>query len=208
MSAVPAPHPPAHPPRPARYEDILALPEHLVGEIIDDTLYTHPRPAPPHAVAASGLGMGLGPPFQFGRGGGPGGWWIIFEPELHLGRQVLVPDIAGWRRERMPTMPDTAWFELAPDWVCEVLSPGSARHDRIRKMRIYAEFAVPYCWLLDPLARTLEVFALADGHWRVESTHEGDETVRALPFAAVELALSDLWLPVAADDTGGPPPPA
>jgi hypothetical protein len=185
-------------PPPASYDDIRALPEHMVGEIVDGRLYTRPRPAPQHALAASGLGMELGPPFQFGRGGGPGGWWIVDEPELHLGAQVLVPDLAGWRRERLPTMPDTAWFELAPDWVCEVLSPGSARHDRVRKMRVCAQHAVPGCWLLDPLARTLEVFTLAQGQWRVESTHEGEETVRAVPFEAVALALGDLW----------PPPPA
>ena len=178
----------------ATYQDIIDLPENMVGQIVDGELHAHPRPASPHAIASSAVGMGLGPQFQWGRGG-PGGWWIIFEPELHFGPQVLVPDLAGWRRERMPQVPNVPWFELPPDWVCEVLSPTTARLDRIRKMRIYAEQEVPYCWLVDPLARTLEVFTLDKGHWRVESTHEGEEAVRAVPFDAVELALGDLWLP-------------
>ena len=107
--------------RRATYQDVLDAPAHLVAEIVDGTLYTHPRPAPPHALASSSLQGDLSSAFQFGRGG-PGGWWIIFEPELHLGEDIVVPDLAGWHRERMPELPDTAYFALAPDWVCEVLS--------------------------------------------------------------------------------------
>jgi hypothetical protein len=121
----------------ARYEDILALPENLVGEIIAGELHTHPRPAPRHTRAYSALGYSIGGPFDGGIGG-PGGWWILDEPEIHLSEHVLVPDIAGWRRERMPELPETAWFELAPDWVCEILSPSTARTDRALKMPIYA----------------------------------------------------------------------
>jgi Uma2 family endonuclease len=123
--------------RRATYEDLLQVPEHLVAEIIHGQLVTHPRPAPRHARASSSLGDELVSPFDKGRGG-PGGWWILDEPELHLGAHVLVPDLAGWRRERMRSLPDTAWFELAPDWVCEVLSPGTARLDRVEKLPIYA----------------------------------------------------------------------
>ncbi len=146
----------------ATYEDLFDLPENLVGEIIHGQLITHPRPAPKHAVASSAIGDELVSPFQKGRGG-PGGWWILDEPELHLGPHILVPDLAGWRRERMPEMPDTAYFTLPPDWVCEVLSPDTARTDRADKMPIYAEYGVPFLWLIDPVPRTLEIFVLREG---------------------------------------------
>jgi Uma2 family endonuclease len=134
----------ALPPRkPATYQDILDAPENLVAEIINGELHTQPRPAPHHSRASSSLGDELVSPFDKGRGG-PGGWWILDEPELHLGHDVLVPDIGGWRRERMPRLPDTAWFELAPDWVCEVLSPGTARKDRVLKMPLYARYGVQH----------------------------------------------------------------
>ena len=127
--------------RAATYEDLLAVPEHLVAEILFGRLVTHPRPAPRHAVARSALGSVLGPPFQFGRGG-PGGWIFMVEPELHLGAHVVVPDLAAWRRERLPALPETAWIEIAPDWVCEVLSPSTERYDRGDKRLIYAEAGV------------------------------------------------------------------
>src|SRR6476646_4505786 len=109
---------------PDTYADIEALPPNQVGEIVRGVLYANPRPASPHAAAASAVGEELGPPFKRGRGG-PGGWVILDEPELHLGEDVLVPDLAGWRRERMPELPRAAFFTLAPDWACEVLSPST-----------------------------------------------------------------------------------
>jgi len=135
----------------ACYEDLLDLPEHLVGEIIHGVLHSHPRPALRHARAASSLGMELGPPFQRGRGG-PGGWWILDEPELHLGAHVVVPDLAGWQRSRVPQLPDAAYIELPPDWICEVLSPATAKLDRTQKLPIYAQFGVQWAWLIDPRA--------------------------------------------------------
>jgi Uma2 family endonuclease len=119
--------------RPATYQDVIDAPEHLVAGLLEGQLYTHPRPGPPHATAASVLGMDLGGPFHRGRGG-PGGWWILYEPELHLGRNVLVPDLAGWRRTRMPSQPSTAFYELAPDWACEVLSPSTLRVESLRRL--------------------------------------------------------------------------
>lgn len=178
--------------RPATYDDILALPGHVVGEIIDGELIVSPRPAPRHAVAASVLGGELGPPFHGGRGG-PGGWWILFEPELHLGDDVVVPDLAGWRRERMPVMPDTAYFTVAPDWVCEVLSPGTARVDRHKKLAVYARERVGHVWLLDPLQRTLEILRLDKGQWIIAGVHAGDEEVPAAPFESIPLSLARLW---------------
>jgi len=177
----------------ATYADLFDLPDNVVGQIINGVLHTHPRPAYPHARAASTLGMDLGTPFQRGRGG-PGGWWILDEPELHLGPHILVPDLAGWRRERMPQVPDVAYVELPPDWLCEVLSPSTARLDRVEKLQIYAQFEVPWVWLLDPIARTLEVFGLDRGHWRLEATFADDAKAAAPPFEAVALELDALWL--------------
>lgn len=176
----------------ATYADLFDLPEHVVGEIIHGVLHTHPRPAPPHAVAASILRMDLGTPFHRGRGG-PGGWWILTEPELHLGPHVLVPDLAGWRRERLPQMPEEAWFELPPDWLCEVLSPSTAKLDRSQKLALYAQFGVAWVWLLDPREHTLEVFGLDNGRWRLEATYADDALVAAPPFEAVTLELGALW---------------
>ena len=177
----------------ACYDDLRALPENMVGEILGGELHATPRPAPRHARAYSALGFSLGGPFDRGRGG-PGGWWIIDEPELHLGGDVIVPDIAGWRRTRMPTLPETAWFELAPDWVCEILSPSTANTDRAVKMPIYAREGIEHLWLVDPDARTLEVYhRQGDGRWLLLETLKDDDGVRQPPFNAIEFPLSDLW---------------
>lgn len=178
--------------RVADYRDVLAAPPHLVAELVDGELHTHPRPAPRHANAGSTLGMRIGNPFSQGEGG-PGGWWILDEPECHLGRDVLVPDLAGWRRNRMPSLPDTAWFELPPDWICEVLSPGTARLDRVRKLPIYAHHGVAHAWLIDPDQRTLEAYELSGGRWLLIGSHAEDEVIRVPPFDAVELPLDKLW---------------
>jgi Uma2 family endonuclease len=178
--------------RPATYEDLVKLPDHLVAEIVDGELHASPKPAPAHVIAGSSLGVALGGPYFHGRGG-PGGWWILDEPELHLGPDVLVPDLAGWKRERMPQRPDTAYFALAPDWVCEVLSPSTTRLDRTRKLGIYARERVAHAWLIDPLAETLEIFRLESGRWSLLAVHAGDEVVRAEPFGEIDLELRLLW---------------
>jgi Uma2 family endonuclease len=179
-------------PKPATYEDLLQVPEHLIAEILNGELHTQPRPAPRHARAASALGGKLSDPFDIGHGG-PGGWWILDEPEVHLGDHVIVPDIAGWRRERLPTLPDTAWIDLAPDWVCEILSPGTAKTDRAVKMPIYATHQVQWLWLIDPALRTLESFALRDNRWTLEATLRDSDSVALPPFEAVPFPLADLW---------------
>jgi Uma2 family endonuclease len=174
------------------YDDLIEVPEHLVAEIVDGDLYVSPRPAGPHTLATSGLGVSIGGPFDLGRGG-PGGWWILDEPELHLGADVLVPDIAGWRRERMPAVEDVAYFTLAPDWACEVLSPSTERLDRVRKLPAYAREGVRHVWLVNPRSRTLEVLRLEAGIWVLAATHGGSDLIRAEPFEAVELDLGALW---------------
>jgi Uma2 family endonuclease len=180
--------------QPATYQDLLAVPSNKVAEIIAGTLYVNPRPAPAHANAASVLGSDLNRAYQRGRGG-PGGWFILDEPELHLGEHVLVPDIGGWRRERMPGLPTTSWFGVPPDWVCEVLSPSTAGLDRVKKMPVYAAHGVAFIWLVDPIGQTLEVFGLESQRWVLLSTHGGDEVIRAEPFPEVEISLSELWPP-------------
>ena len=168
------------------------MPDHLVAEIVDGDLYTSPRPAPRHADARSGLVGALRGPFDRGRGG-PGGWRLLGEPEFHPGRDVLVPDIAGWRRERLPDLPEQAYFSVAPDWVCEVVSPSTAALDRVKKLAVYAREKVSHAWLADPIAQTIEVLRLENGRWTIVSTCAGADVVRAEPFEAIELDLTLLW---------------
>jgi Uma2 family endonuclease len=179
--------------KPATYEDVLAAPEHLVAEIVDDELYLSPRPASPHAVASSNVGAELLGQFGYGRAGRPGGWVILDEPELHVVGQIMVPDLAGWRRERMPEVPSTPYFALAPDWLCEVVSPSTGALDRAKKMPHYARAGVGHIWLIDPTPKTLEIYRLDGGGWRLETTHEGDTVVNAPPFDVVPLDLALLW---------------
>ena len=182
--------------RRASYADLQAVPPHQIGEIIDGELHVSLRPAKPHAAAIAALNDELGPPFRRGRGG-PGGWIILDEPELHVADDVLVPDLAGWRRARMPVLAnDAPYFTLAPDWVCEVLSPSTAATDRAQKLPIYAREGVAHVWLVDPLQRTLEVLRRAGAQWLIVAVHRGDAKVRAEPFDAIELDLASLWADV------------
>jgi Uma2 family endonuclease len=176
----------------ATYADLEAVPPHLVAEIIDGRLETHPRPAPRHGAAAVGLGYELSGPFQNGRGG-PGGWIFILEPELHLGPDVVVPDLAGWRRERLPVEPTTAYIETPPDWVCEIGSPSTERLDRGPKRRIYAREGVGHLWLLKPDLKLLEAFANVAGQGLLLATVGEDEEVRVAPFDAVGFPMSSLF---------------
>ena len=179
----------------AVYEDLYDVPENMIGEIIDGELVVTPRPSPRHSHTASVLGGELIPPYRFGRGG-PGGWIILGEVEILFGRDLLVPDLSGWRRERFPGWPSENWFSVAPDWVCEVLSPGTAARDKVAKLNIYASHGVQHYWLVDPHHRTLDVLQLGPDHrWVVWGSFAGDAKVRAEPFPETELNLQDLWAP-------------
>ena len=182
--------------RRAVYADLYQLPPNVNGEIIDGELYVSQRPASPHAVAATMMGTDIVGPFGRKPGGplGPGGWWILFEPELHFGEDVLIPDFAGWRHERMPRVPSVPGFTLAPDWLCEVASPSTARLDRAVKLPVYAQKGITHVWLVDPLARTLEVLRLESGRYSIIAVHSANDRVRAEPFEAVELDLARWWL--------------
>jgi Uma2 family endonuclease len=184
----------------------MQVPDTKVAEIIDGELVVSPRPASPHGFAATVLGSDLVVAFHGDMTSPvrPGGWWILLEPELHFGDDVLVPDWAAWRRERMPTVPNAPFFTLAPDWVCEVVSPSTGRIVRGRKLRIYAGVGIEWLWFVDPLARTLEIYRLEGGRWTVVTAHGGDDVVRAEPFDAIELRLHRWWLPEAPERTSAP----
>lgn len=180
--------------RRATYEELLNLPENTTGEIIDGELTVTPRPSRKHIYTSSVLDKKLGPPYQFGEGGGPGGWIILVEPEIGFNQDILVPDLAGWKQERFPRAEDHNWISIAPDWVCEVLSSSTARFDRVKKMPVYARHEVSFCWLIDPALTTLEVFQLESGRWYLFGAYEGAQKVRVEPFSAIEIDLSLLWL--------------
>ena len=186
--------------RRATYQDVLDAPPRMVAKVVAGTLHAHPRPAMRHAWASSGLGAKIYPPFNHGDDG-PGGWRIVFEPELHLGEDIVVPDLAGWRRGTMPEYPDAAYCAIAPDWACEVLSPSTRRLDLGGKRALYAREGVGHLWLVDPDARTLEAFALREGRWLLLATLGDDAPVSLPPFYAVTFPLGALW-PEATAGTG------
>jgi Uma2 family endonuclease len=183
--------------KPATYEDIEALPSGWVGEILGDELVASPRPAMPHARVGAALMTLLGSAFDLGQQGIRGGWWILYEPELHFGREVLVPDLAGWRRERMPepAFADAPFSTVAPDWLCEVLSPSTVHVDRQRKLPIYHREGVGHVWFIDPSTRTLEIHRRQARDWLLVATHSGEGEVFAEPFESLALKLGTLWWP-------------
>ena len=185
--------------RKATYQEVLDAPPHMVAEVLAGTLHAQPRPAMRHARASSCIAAKISPAFDFGDGG-PGGWWIVFEPELHLGDDIVVPDLAGWKRETMPEYPDAAYCTIAHDWACEVLSPSTRRIDLTEKRAIYAREGVSHLWFVDPDARTLESFALRDGQWVLLATLADDAPVALPPFDAISFPLDALWPEAAAAD--------
>ena len=179
----------------ATYQDVLDAPEDMTAELIDGALYLQPRPAARHVRTASRLGALLGPPFDLGRGG-PGGWTLLYEPEVHIGEDVVVPDLAGWQTEAAEAVDwSLAFFEVVPQWVCEVLSPSTARLDRLIKLDLYLRAGVRWAWLVDPVERSVEVFRASEAGWVRVQTATGEETVALEPFEAVALELALAWAP-------------
>jgi Uma2 family endonuclease len=178
----------------ATYEDLYSIPETMIGEIINGELIVTPRPSLDHSHAASSVGGELVPPFGMGRGGGPGGWVILFEPEICLAQHAVVPDLAGWRKERLAGRSKSEWMSIPPDWVCEVLSPSTALRDRTVKKAIYEEHGVGHLWLVDPLHMTVEVFRLESSRWVPAGVFGGEENARLEPFQQIEIHLGDWWL--------------
>lgn len=176
----------------ATYEDLVAVPDRLIAEILDGDLHVSPHPSTGHCLAQSRL-VGI-----VGSFGDPvGGWWILFQPEIHLDDDVLVPDVAGWRRERLPVLGDVPWLTLPPDWVCEVLTPETEQMDRVIKLPIYRRAAVGHVWFANPEIGTLEVYRRAEAGWDLVATHGGEGLVRFEPFEAIEWDLSRLWADLA-----------
>lgn len=178
--------------RRATYDDLLAAPPAYKAELIFGELILQPQPKARHQAGLSALGMVIGPPFQRGVGGA-GGWWIVYGPELHLGDDVVVPDFGGWRRERLPDLPEGHVFEVAPDWVCEVLSPSTTMRDRNEKADIYAAAGVRHYWIIDPDSPLLEAFENQDGRWLRLKAFGPDDSVTAPPFGEVPFVLKTLW---------------
>ncbi len=178
----------------AIYDDLHHIADHMTGEIINGELVVTPRPSRRHVYTTSTLDKKIGSPYQLGDGDGPGGWIILVEPEVKLGENIVVPDLGGWKSERFPQPEETNWISIAPDWACEVLSPGTLRLDRVKKMPLYGQFGVSHFWMIDPVAKTLEVFRLESGRWSLLGAFSEDERVRAEPFLEIEIDLSILWL--------------
>ena len=179
----------------ATYDDLYAVPENMTGEIINGELIVTPRPSRKHIYTASALGGELVPLYQFGRGGGPGGWVILDEPEIQFGEHTLVPDFAGWKVERYPEEEPHNWISVSPDWVCEIISPSSELYDRDEKMSIYAEHGVPYVWLINPVIALLEAYKLVSGGWFRFAMFSGNKMVRVEPFQETDIDLGSLWGP-------------
>lgn len=179
------------------YDDILKLPENWVGEIVDGELFASPRPGPEHALASVRLAGKLEPSFRGGGEQGSEGWWILPEPDIHLGKKpdedILVPDLAGWHKKRMPKLPPETYFEMVPDWICEILSPSNARLDRVKKVPKYAEYGVKYLWLINPREKTLEAFRLDNRAWVLIQTFVDADKVMIQPFETTEFDLGLLW---------------
>jgi Uma2 family endonuclease len=178
----------------ATYDDLYSIPEDMTGQIIDGELIVTPRPSLEHSLASSCLGAELVPPYYHGRSGGPGGWVILDEPEIKFAESILVPDLVGWRKERFAGLKQANWISIVPDWICEVLSPGTLRLDRVKKMALYGQHGVQHSWLIDPLAKTLEIFRLESGRWVLLGAFSEGDRVRAEPFQEIEIDLSVLWL--------------
>jgi Uma2 family endonuclease len=184
-------------PRVPTLADLDALPAGIVGEIIEGVLYTMTKPRAPHQRTTRTIGGRVGDPFDHGRGG-PGGWWILTDPGIELpNTPEIAPDVAGWRRERMPTLPVNESIRVVPEWVCEILSPTTRRHDMLRKQPYYAKVGVPFLWLVDLDARVLTTYLLEGNAWRVSGTYSDETEARIEPFDAVPLNVADWWPPAA-----------
>jgi Uma2 family endonuclease len=186
----------------ATYADLLALPDDVRAEVLAGQVVTAPAPLPRHSKAQRAMGRFVGGPFDDDDGhGGPGGWWIFVEVDVQLGtHDVVRPDLAGWRRVRLPRPGNQRPITTPPDWVCEILSKSTAARDRGIKRELYARSGIPHYWLIDVEARVLEAFELREGRWLLSGTYDDSALARIEPFAAIELPVGRLFLPREEDE--------
>lgn len=178
----------------ATYEDLYSIPQDMTGEIIEGNLIATPRPSRKHGFCATALGAAVTAPYQYGQGGGPGGWVFIIEPEIGFGEDILVPDLAGWKKERFPFREESNWISVVPNWICEILSPTTFRNDKVKKMPLYARNGVEHIWLVDPVATTIDAFRLESGRWSLLGSYAESDKVRIEPFHEIEINLGNLWI--------------
>jgi hypothetical protein len=185
----------------ATYADLVALPEDVKAEVLGGELVTQPSPSFSHVHVQGGMSHYIGGPLHFDGGGGSDGWWIVCEIDVRFtAHDIVRPDVIGWRRSRLTSPRVAQPIDVAPDWICEVLSPSSTKRDRLHKFNLYARHGVPYYWLVDPDARLLEAYALDGGQWKSIGVYDETASARIAPFAAIELPVGRLFLPE--------PPPA
>jgi Uma2 family endonuclease len=177
----------------ATYQDVLDAPENMVAELLDGELFLSPRPGEPHARAEIRISSFLTSRFEWGESGGPGGWVFRVEPEIHIEDKVVVPDVAGWRKERF-VKPEKPYYEVIPDWLCEIASPSTAKIDRKHKLPLYLESGVQFVWLVDPVMRALDVYGALAGKWYVAQSFAENEVARAKPFEEIDFDLTLLWV--------------
>lgn len=174
------------------YAQIEALPRGVTGEILEPgVIRTLSRPAKPHRWAAKRILLGLG---EKDIGSGGTGWWIEVETEVRFGERLAVPDLSGWRVERVLELPNENPLTVMPDWCCEVLSPGTARDDKRLKLPLYAASGVPWLWLVDPALRLLEIYETMKGRPALAMTLAEDEKAAPPPFD-IPLEVGSWWLP-------------
>lgn len=187
----------------ASYNDLLALSEEVYAEVLGGELVVEPGFFAEHGHAKVGLGSFTGR-FDFDQGN----WWIASSTDVRFGpHDITRPDVAGWRRERLASPWGKRPIDVVPDWICEILSPSSITRDRVYKQRLYARHGVPFYWLIDPAARTLEALALEGGRWVVAGAYDATAVARVPPFDAVELPLGRLFPPDVPTDSSTEPPP-
>ena len=181
----------------ATYDDLAALPEDVKAEVVRGALEVSPAPLPRHARVQRTLGRVVGGAFDDDDGeGGPGGWWILPEVDVRLTRHDIVrPDVAGWRRERLPDPGDLRPIDVVPDGICEITSPSNARRDRVDKARLYLEAGVPFYWIVDPETRVLEALVRDGARWVEAGRFSDGDVVRLAPFEAIEIKITRLFLP-------------
>lgn len=177
----------------ATYEDLLCLPDNVIGEILAGELHTQPSPSPHHSLASTLLTTVIADSYDRSSIQGPCGWWILSKPECHLCSDIVVPDIAGWRQSTLPELPETAWIDIRSDWVCEVLSPSTAQNDRVLKRLIYAREGVGHYWIVNPIERILEAFAFQHGSWVLIAALQDDNPAAIAPFEQLLFDLGRLW---------------